>query len=370
MKNPLLRGLRLVWSRNRMERELDAEVRFHLERETEENIRRGLSPEAARAAAMRAFGGVAQIKEDCRDARGGRWLPDAWQDARYGWTMLRRNPGFALAAVLTLALGIGANTAIFSVIYSVLLRPLPYQNGERLLTLKQQAPLAGVDDMRFSVKEIADYRAQTQTLDELVEYHAMSFTLFGRSEPERIQAGVVSANFFDVLGVHPKLGRGFLPSDEQHGADAVLILSHEYWQRSHHADPQIVGKVFQMNNRPHTVIGVLPPLPQFPDSNDVYMATSACPTRSSEQFKENRRARMMAVFGRLKAGVSEAQAQADVSRVAAQVKQEHSTDYPDNRGYQLASASLREALTKEAHVVAVVGNGGTGVVDRLRECSI
>ncbi len=362
MKNPLLRGLRLVWSSNRMEREMEAEVRFHLERETEENIRRGMSPEAARAAALRAFGGVAQVKEECRDARGGRWLPDVWQDARYGWTMLRRNPGFALAAVLTLALGIGANTAIFSVIYGVLLRPLPYQNGERLITLKQQAPLAGVDDMRFSVKEIADYRAQTQTLDELVEYHAMSFTLFGRSEPERIQAGVVSANFFDVLGVRSKLGRGFVPSDEQHGADAVLILSHEYWQRSHHGDPSIVGKVFQMNNRPHTVVGVLPPLPQFPDSNDVYMATSACPNRSAESFKENRNARMMVVFGRLKPGASEAQAQADLSRIAAQVKQQHPAAYPDNRGYQLTSASLREALTKEARPTLLLLLGTAGLV--------
>jgi len=247
MSGKLLRGLRSVLSRRRMERELDVELRFHLERETEENIRRGMNPADARRAALRSFGGVEQVKEACRDERGGR------------------------------------------VIYGVLLRPLPYENGERLMTLKQQAPLAGVDNLGFSVKEITDYRAQTQTLDEVVEYHAMSFTLFGRSEPERIQTGVVSANFFDVLGVKPKLGRSFLASDEQHGADAVLILSHDYWERSHHSDPGIVGKVFRMNNRPHTVIGVLPPIPEFPDNNDVYMATLACPTRSSEQFKENRR---------------------------------------------------------------------------------
>ena len=142
----------------------------------------------------------------------------------------------------------------------------------------------------------------------------------------------------------------------------MLILSHEYWQRSHQGDPQIVGKVFQMNNRPHTVIGVLPPLPQFPDNNDVYMATSACPTRSSEQFKENRKARMMAVLGRLKPGVSEAHAQADLSRVAAQVKQEHPTDYPDNRGYQLESVSLREALTKEARPTLLLLLGTAGLV--------
>jgi putative ABC transport system permease protein len=361
MKSKLLRGLRSFWLRDRMERELNTELRFHLERETEENIRRGMNPVDARQAALRSFGGVEQIKEACRDERG-RWLADVWQHARYGAGVLRRNPGFALAAILTLALGIGANTAIFSVIYGVLLRPLPYQNGERLLTLKQQAPLAGVDNLGFSVKEIADYRTQTQTLDEVVEYHAMSFTLFGRTEPERIQTGVVSANFFDVLGVQPKLGRNFLPSDEQHGADAVLILSHDYWERSHQGDPKIVGKVFQMNNRPHTVIGVLPPIPEFPDNNDVYMATSACPTRSSEQFKENRRARMMSVFGRLKPGASVAQAQADLSTIAGRIKQDHPADYPANRGYQVASASLREALTRGARPTFLILLGTAGLV--------
>jgi predicted permease len=358
----LLRGLRSVWSRDRLERDLDTELRFHLERETEENIRRGLSPAEARAAALRNFGGVEQTKEACRDERGGRWLADLWQDTRYGLGMLRRNPGFSLVAVLTLALGIGANTAIFSVIYGVLLRPLPYQNGERLLTLKQQAPLAGVDSLGFSVKEIADYRTQTQTLDEVVEYHAMAFTLFGRSEPERVQTGVVSASFFDVLGVQPKLGRSFLPSDEQHGADAVLILSHDYWERSHHSDPNIVGKVFQMNNRPHTVIGVLPPIPEFPDNNDVYMATSACPTRSSEQFKENRRARMMTVFGRLKPGVTSEQAQADLATIAGRLTQDHPADYPASSGYQLAAASLREALTRAARPTFLILLGTAGLV--------
>ncbi len=362
MSGKLMRGLRSVWRRGRLERELDAELRFHLEHETEENIRRGMSPAEARQEALRRFGGVERFKEACRDEQGGRRLADFWHDARYGVGMLRRHPGFTLVAALTLGLGIGVNTAIFSVIYGVLLRPLPYQNGERLITLKPQAPLAGVDNLNFSVKEINDYREQTQTLDEVVEYHAMSFTLFGRSEPERIQTGVVSANFFDVLGVKPKLGRAFLASDEQHGADAVLILSHDYWERSHFSDPHIVGKVFKMNNRPHTVIGVLPPIPEFPDNNDVYMPTSACPTRSSERFMENRRARMMSVFGRLKPGSSVEQAQADLSTIAGRIKQEYPADYPANRGYQLVSSSLREALTSRARPTFLILLGTAGLV--------
>ncbi len=284
------------------------------------------------------------------------------QDLRFGGRVLRRNPGFTLVAVLTLALGIGANTAIFSVIYGVLLRPLPYQNGERLLVLRQQAPQAGVNDMNFSVKEIADYREQTETLDEVVEHHNMTFTLFGRSEPELIRAGVVSANFFEVLGVKPLMGRTFLPADDQHSADAVLVLSHDYWERSHHGDPHIVGKVFPMNNRPHTVIGVLPPIPEFPNKNDVYMATSACPTRASDGFKENRNARMMDVFGRLKPGINPEQAQADLANIAGRLKQQYPDNYPANRGYQLVSATLREQLTRDARPTFLILLGTAGLV--------
>ncbi|HYE72031.1 MAG TPA: ABC transporter permease, partial [Blastocatellia bacterium] len=147
-----------------------------------------------------------------------------------------------------------------------------------------------------------------------------------------------------------------------HGADAVLVLSHEYWERSHHSDPNIVGKVFAMNNRPHTVIGVLPPIPEFPNKNDVYMPTSACPTRSSEQFKANRNARMMSVFGRLKPGVQTEQAQADLSTIAGRLKQSYPDNYPANRGYHLASASLHEALTKDARPTFLILLGTAGLV--------
>jgi putative ABC transport system permease protein len=341
---------------------MDAELRFHLEMETKENQRRGMSQEQARLVALRSFGGVEQTREECRDTIGSGWLRALWQDLRYGGRMFRRNPGFTLLAIITLALGIGANTAIFSVIYGVLLRPLPYLNGNRLVVLRQQAPLASVNNMFFSVKEIADYREQTQMLDEVVEHHSMSFTLLGGAEPERIQTGVVSANFFDVLGVTPLYGRAFLPGDEQHGADAVLILSHEYWRRSHKGDPNIVGKVFAMNNRPHTVIGVLPPIPQFPSDSDVYMPTSACPTRASEQFKGNRNARMMTVFGRLKPGAHLEQAQAELSNIAGRLKQQHPDSYPEKRGYQVETTSLRDELTRQAQLTFLILLGMAGLV--------
>lgn len=362
MISKLWRRVRALFMVQRIEQDLEREMRLHLEMEAEENIRRGMSPAEAHRAAERSFGGVDRYKEECRDVRRNRPLETLWQDVRFGARVLRRNPGFTFVAVLTLALGIGANTAIFSVIYGALLRPLPYQNGERLIVLRQQAPLVGIENLGFSVPEITDYRSQMQALDELVEYHSMSFTLFGRAEPERIQTGVVSANFFDVLGVQPLLGRAFVAADEQHGAEAVLVLSHEYWERSHHRDPAIVGKKFAMNNRPHTVIGVLPPIPEFPNKNDVYMPTSACPTRSSDTFRANRKGRMMSVFGRLKPGVTEAQAQADLAAIAARMKQQYPENYPANRGFQLASASLREELTKDARLTFLVLLGTAGLV--------
>jgi predicted permease len=346
----------------RMEREMDEELRFHVEMQTRENLRRGLSQEEARRAALLSFGGVERFKEECRDVKRLRLIEALWQDVRYGARILLRSPGFTLVAVITLALGIGANTAIFSVIYGVLLRPLPFQSGDQLVVLRQQSPRAGLDNLGFSVKEIADYRAQNQTLDELVEHHSMAFILYGGAEPQRVQTGVVSANFFDVMGVRPLLGRAFLPADEAHGADAVLILSYDYWQRSHGGDPNIVGKVFQMNDRPHTVVGVLPPIPQHPNENDVYMPVSACPTRSSEQFVADRTARMMSVFGRLKSGAPVEQAQTDAAAIAGRLQQAYPEAYPASRGYQAQVTMLREELTRQAQPTLILLLGTAGLV--------
>jgi predicted permease len=321
-----------------------------------------MAPEEARLAAMRSFGGVERFKEECRDVKRNRPLETLWQDARFGARVLRRNPGFTVVAVLTLSLGIGANTAIFSVVYGVLLRPLPYQQGGQLVVLKQQAPLARNGNLNFSVKEIDDYRSQNRTLADLAEHHSMAFTLFGGPEPERIQAAVVSANFFELMGVTPLLGRTFAPSDEAHGAEAALILSYQYWRRSHKSDPNIIGRVFRMNDRPHTVIGVLPPLPQYPNENDLYMPTSACPTRSSEQFVSNRRARMMSVFARLKSGVSEAQAQADLSMIAGRMKEAHPDAYPASRGFGVTLATLHRELTHGAQPTFLVLLCAAGLV--------
>jgi putative ABC transport system permease protein len=275
-----------------------------------------------------------------------------WQilasDGGYAFRMMRKNPGFTVVAILTLALGIGANTAIFSVVHSVLLRPLPYPEGQQLIFIRQQETKLGIPDISFSVKEIEDYRAQNRTLSGLVEYHAMSFTLFGHGDPERVRTGVVSANYFDLFGVQPLLGRTFLPDDDKLDAPPVLLLSYEYWKNNFGSDPGIVGKTFEMNDKVHTVVGVLPPVPQYPNESDVYMATSACPFRSNKMHLEDRDMRMMEVFGRLKPGVTVGQANADVRTIAAGLQAAYPKSYPENVGFTSSAVPLQEELTREA----------------------
>ncbi len=269
-------------------------------------------------------------------------------DVRYALRTVLKSPGFALATVVTLALGIGANTAIFSLIHGVLLEPLPYRDGSRLVVLQQSAPRAKIDDLAFSIKEVYDYREQNQTLDGLVEHHSMTFTLLGRGEPERVSTGVVSAQFFDVLGVKPLLGRTFRNEDDDLGAPAVLVLSYGYWQRSFGGEADVIGRTVEMNDRIHTIVGVLPPIPQFPSEHDVYMPTSACPFRSAAelQMNENRSIfRAMTVFGRIRDGVDIETVRSDFRNIAARFAHDFPDTYPKTAGYTIEATSLQEALT-------------------------
>jgi predicted permease len=336
------------------ELDLDQELKSYVDLLAEEKMQNGMTPEAARRAAKIEVGGMEQVKEQVRDVRSGAHLETLVQDVRYGVRVLLKNPGFSLLVILTLALGIGANTAIFSVVYGVLLRPLPYSHGGDLVVLHQQAPHANLVDIPFSVKEMFDYRDHSHTLDAVVEYHSMNFLLLGDDGAERVQSAVVSANFFDVLGVKPLLGRTFLATDESPNADAVLVLSYEYWQSHQGGDRNIVGKVFHMNSRQHTVIGVLPQVPQYPAQNDVYMPTSACPFRSSAAAIDNRKARLLTVFGRLKPGVSLQTAQADLSTTGSQMASAYPDVYPKASGYALAAAPLQDDLTRRARTTLLV----------------
>jgi predicted permease len=291
---------------------------------------------------------------------------ELWLDLRFAARTLLKNRGFTLLAVLTLGLGIGANTAIFSVIYGVLLKPLPYAEGDRLVLIRQSAPLAGRADAGVSIKEFFTYRDQASAdFDALVEFHQMNFDLLKRGEPDRVNTGVVSPNFFDVLGIKPILGRSFVAADDKPGAPAVLVVSYSYWQKKFGGDPAIVGQVFEMNDRPHTVVGVLPNVPHYPQENDVYMPTSACPFRAAAETRINQNARtfsILNVFGKLKAGVSRQRAAADVDVFCQRFVAADKTAYRPGTGFTATALGVREEMTRNARPMLLILLGTTGLV--------
>jgi putative ABC transport system permease protein len=342
-----LAAVRGLFQRRRLEAELDEELRFHLAMETAAQLRQGASPEeAARRAALR-LGGLEPTKEAARSARGYRGLEALGQDVRFALRLLRRSPGYAGAVVAALALGIGANTAIFSVVRGVLLRELPYREPGRLVVLHQRQPLDPDQDQLFSVPDIEDLRRRQHTFAGLAEYHSMWFNLLGRGEPERVQTGVVSANFFNVLGTRALLGRTFSPEDDKPGALPVLVFSHAYWLRSWGGDPAVVGRILEMNDHPHRVIGVLPPVPQYPNDNDLWMPTSACPFRSDPRTIAARQGRGYNVFGRLRPGATVSQAQQDLATVNHALLAEYPGDYPTG-GYRIEAVPMLTELTARA----------------------
>jgi putative ABC transport system permease protein len=359
--------LKALVAGDKLDRELTAEVTFHLEMEADKLVRQGVDPQSARVQALRNFGPMTRHVEETRDARGVGWLDDCVQDVRYAARTLGKTPGYAAVAVLTLALGIGANAAIFSVVNGVLFAPLPYANGQRLLLINQAAPLANQPNFGVSIKELYDYREQLRSVaaDGLVEFHQMNFDLLRRGEPDRVATGVVSHNFFDVLGIRPILGRAFADADDDEGAEAVLVIGYQYWTSRFAADPNIVGQVFQMNDRPHTVIGVLPDVPHYPNAVDVYMPTSACPFRSAAErrVESNRRAFSgLQVFGLLKDDVSFETAAAEVSTVAQRFQQDFPHIYRPDSGFLARTSPVLSALTARARPVLWLLLGTTGLV--------
>ena len=220
-----------------VERELTLELRHHIELETEKNIRAGMTPADARRKAMLDFGGEERFKEQSREARATRPLEDVLLDIRYGLRQLRKHPGFTVVALLSLALGIGANTAIFSVVNTVLLRPLPFADPEGLVVVEEHAYAAFVD---------------------ATGYRTGSVTLTGGSIPERLRSYSVTANFFQAFGVDPVMGRFFEPTPEEDRAGKMVVLSHRLWQNRFGGDPGIVGRSLSLNGEPHTVLGVAP----------------------------------------------------------------------------------------------------------------
>ena len=345
--------------------DIQRELEFHLAMERDAREKRGLAPAEARRTTLVAFGGVSRAYEDVRDIRGMTFRESLMQDLRIGLRMLVRSPGYSLAAIAILALGIGANTAMFSVINGVLLEPLPFRDGHELVLVQHSAPRSNVPDASVSINELFDYRARLTAVTNLVEYHQMNFTLLNQGDPDRVDTGVVSANFFDMLGITPLAGRTFIDTDDDLGAPAVLVLSYEYWRDKFGSDKAVVGRKLEMNNRPHEVVGVLPPYPQYPRRNDVYMPTSACPFRSGAERNLQQTHRTFAalnVFGRLAEGRTAGQASAEISSIAEGFARDYAANYTNVQGFSGRAQHLDETLVAGARTMLYTLVGITALV--------
>ncbi|HEU4630992.1 MAG TPA: ABC transporter permease [Gemmatimonadaceae bacterium] len=342
--------LRSLFRRRAVERELDEELQYHLERQTAENVRLGMSPQAARTAALRALGGLEFRKEQVRDTWGTRWIEELGRDLALAGRGLRRTPGFTLAVVLTLALGIGANTAMFTLLRGTLLRPLPNREGDRLVYLRQSAPGAQQENVFFSVPEVGDYRAASRTLAAIAEYSSvLPFTLVGDDgAPVRIQTGIVSGNYFDVMGLEPVLGRLLGPGDDGPAAEPVVVLSYRFWQEHFGGDPHIVGRTVRLNDRLSQVVGVVQPAPQYPRRTDVFVNTVTSPHHLSATMVTGRSHRMSELFARLAPGATVEQARDELAGIAAGMFREHPEAYEEAARYEITLTPLRDAVNERA----------------------
>src|SRR5262245_10291904 len=306
-------------NRSQAENEAEEEIKTHLDLEIRDKIDAGLSAEDARYAARRAFGSVALAKEESRAMWGFETLEIFLQDVRYGARVLARQPGFTLAAVIVITLGIGANTAIFSVANTVLLRPLPYQNPDELVMVWETAPKLGFPHNDVAPANFIDWREQNRVFAQIAAFGDNSVSLTGRGEPERIEGERVSASLFPLLGVPPALGRVFTPEEDRSEAQRVIVLSHSLWQRRFGGDPGVIGQRLTLNSHPYTVIGVMPAHFRFPSREQEFWL----PIAFEPEEAAGRGDHYLKVVARLRPGVTRQQAQAEMDSIAARLEQQY-----------------------------------------------
>ena len=269
-------------------------------------------------------------------------------DLRRSFRSLARARGFTVAVVLTLALGIGANTAMFTLLRGTLLRPLPNRDGERLVYLRQSAQAAGQANVLFSVPEIIDYRTNSKTLAGVAEYSQMTFTMLADEEPVHIQAGVVSGNFFEVMGLGSILGRVTNARDDGPGVPSVGVLSYQFWMSRFGGDSGVIGRVVRINDQPLTIIGVAQRIPHYPARTDVFVNMVTSPHHLDATMLHGRTHRMTEVFGRLAPTASLEQTRAEIARIQATVHADHPEAYEQASGFSIGIAPLKDALNERA----------------------
>jgi predicted permease len=300
--------------RSRNEKEMDAELRAHVDMYAEDLARNGVPRDEALRRARIEFGGIEGRKEECREVNGVNHLERLIQDVRYGLRLLRKNPGFAAIAALTLALGIGANTAIFSLINTVVLRPLPYKDANRLVTVWGYNRTRGFDTDLVSPLDFADWRSQNHVFEGMGASTDVTYTLTGAGEPALIIAYAFSADYFHVLGVPPLLGRTFLAEEEEAGKNHVAILSYSLWQNRFGLNPAIVGQSITLDGTAYTVVGVMPRDFTYPSMTELWTPLTIGPEAAGD-----RAYRYLRVMARLKPGVTLQQAQTEMNAIAARL---------------------------------------------------
>ncbi len=339
-----------VFTKHRAEDDLRDELQSHLDMETAENVRRGMAPNDARRKALLASGGLMVAAESVRAQRGLPWLESIAADIKYALRALRHSPSFTTIVVITLALGIGANTAIFSVVRGVLLKPLPHRDGDRLVYLRQSTDAPGGENVLFSVPEVRDFRSGASALGGIAEYSPWSLTMQGNQNAVKIDVGLVTGNFFDVLGLSPVLGRLTQPRDDGPGVPPVMVLTHEFWMKRLGGDSTIIGKQLQMSGTSVTVIGVVQPAPYFPDHMDALCNMVISPHHVSAIMVEGRSHRMTEMIARLAPGATVEQARAEVAAVHARAEREFREAYNPGSHYRVAVIPFKEALGERARL--------------------
>jgi predicted permease len=340
--------------KEQMDEQLEKELRFHLEQHAADLMARGHDPEEARRHARLALGGTAQVKEQCRDTRGTRWLEDLWQDFRYAVRTLQQRPGFAAVALLTLGLGIGATTVMFTVVNGVVLKPLSYPEPDRLVTVHGRTDQYG-EQWGFSYLEFLDCQSQSRSLGPIAAWTYSGATLSEPGDAEYVDGRQISSELFSVLGISLPQGRAFLPEEDRLGAAPVIIISYGLWERRYAGNPALIGKSIVFDGKPHTVVGIAPAGFRLDSEADVFTPLG----QSTRPQMQNRGARFIHVMARLRPGVTLLAAQTELSLIA----RHQAEQYPkSNEGRGLVAHPLRQEIVGDVRSTLWLLLGAVGLV--------
>src|SRR5258708_3600611 len=351
MLSDVLIRLRALLRRNTVESELDEELRFHFDQQVEKFVQSGLLLPEARRRARLVFGGADQIKEECREAGGVHFLETLIQDIRYALRMLRKFPSFTVIAVLTLALGIGANTAVFSIVNGVLLKPLPLAQPDRLVGIFLHG--RGLDRGVMGNADFLALHQRQQSFEHVAAFSpsTMGITLTGLGAPQLIPGTSVTPDFFSVLGVEPVVGRAFLPEEGKPGGPLSVVVSDHFWEEFLHSDPAAVGRNLNLDGKSYAVIGVMPLGFRFGPHSDLWPVLQLQPPQQRPPF-------WLFTIGRLKPGVSKAQASSDAARIAKQVQEQ----YPRSEDNDAIVVSMKELFIGDVSQALLILLGAVGFI--------